>query len=73
METIKKYKYCALLFILVALLLLTNRVMTSLKESQAPSFRNTTLTTEEQQNISIFKNVKDSVVFISIHQQVIDY
>ncbi|QOR61016.1 S1C family serine protease [Sulfurovum sp. ST-21] len=69
----KKYKYYTLLFILVALLLLTNTVMTNLKESRALSFRNTALTTEEQQDISIFENVKDSVVFISIHQQVIDY
>lgn len=34
---------------------------------------NCTITVEEKQNISIFENVKDSVVFISIHQQVIDY
>lgn len=34
---------------------------------------NSTITEEEKQNISIFENVKDSVVFISIHQHVVDY
>lgn len=68
----KKYKYNAALFIITISIFLTNTFFANAKESKVLSAKNSALTIEEKQNISIFENVKDSVVFISIHQQVID-
>ena len=68
----KKYKYYAALFIITISIFLTSTFFANAKESKVLSDKNSALTIEEKQNISIFENVKDSVVFISIHQQVID-
>jgi len=67
----KKYKYNAALFIITISIFVTNTFFANAKESKVLSAKNSALTIEEKQNISIFENVKDSVVFISIHQQVI--
>ena len=68
----KKYQYYAALFIITISIFLTSTFFANAKESQVLSTKSSALTIEEKQNISIFENVKDSVVFISIHQQVID-
>ena len=68
----KKYKYYPALFIITISIFLASSFFADAKESKVLSTKNNALTIEEKQNISIFENVKDSVVFISIHQQVID-
>ncbi|HEC45253.1 MAG TPA: trypsin-like serine protease, partial [Epsilonproteobacteria bacterium] len=68
----KKYKYYLSFFIITISIFLTNVFFANAKESKVLFAKNSALTIEEKQNISIFENVKDSVVFISIHQQVID-
>ncbi|WP_295419072.1 trypsin-like peptidase domain-containing protein [Sulfurovum sp.] len=69
----RKYKYYAVLFATTLSIFLACTFFVYAKESKVFSARTDAFTAEERQNISIFENVKDSVVFISIHQQVIDY
>ncbi|MCW8820845.1 MAG: trypsin-like peptidase domain-containing protein [Sulfurovum sp.] len=68
----KTFKYKTAFLIIVASLFLAYAFLTNTKESKVLACTNSTLIEEEKQNISIFDNVKDSVVFISIHQQIID-
>ena len=68
----KTFKYKTAFLIIVASLFLAYSFLTNTKESKVLASKNSTLIEEEKQNISIFDNVKDSVVFISIHQQIID-
>lgn len=68
----KTFKYTTAFLIIVASLFLAYFFLTNTKESKVLACTNSTLIEEEKQNISIFDNVKDSVVFISIHQQIID-
>ncbi len=69
----KQFKYKTALLIIFAALFLTYLFLTNTKESNEFVSKNSTLAVEEKQNISIFEYVKDSVVFISTHQQVTDH
>lgn len=69
----KTFKYKIALLIIVVTLVFAYSFSTSTQDSKVPLTTNNDLTEEEKQNISIFENVKDSVVFISVHQQVVDY
>lgn len=69
----KTFKYKIALLIIILTLISTYSFLTNTRESNTLLSQNSTLIEEEKQNISIFENVKDSVVFISIHQQVIDH
>ena len=62
----------ALIVILSALFILY-ALSIEIEEKNVLLSKNCTVTEEEKQNISIFENVKDSVVFISIHQQIVDH
>ncbi len=65
--------YKTIFLIIVSSLFLIYSYSTTSQENNVLSTQNGTLTEEEKQNISIFDDVKDSVVFITIHQQVVDY
>lgn len=69
----KTFKYEIAFLIIAVSLVSVYSFSTNTQESKVVSTTNNGLTEEEKQNISIFENVKDSVVFISIHQQVVDY
>lgn len=69
----KTFNYKTALFVTGALLFLLYAFLTYRVEPNVLLSKNCTITEEEKQNISIFENVKDSVVFISIHQEMLDY
>lgn len=69
----KTFKYEIALLIIAVSLISAYSFSTNTQQGNVVSTTNNGLTDEEKQNISIFENVKDSVVFISIHQQVVDY
>jgi S1-C subfamily serine protease len=69
----KTFDYKTAFLLTLSSLLLIYIITTDSNENNVILSKNCTVTEEEKQNISIFENVKDSVVFISIHQQVIDY
>ena len=69
----KQFKYTIALLVIITSLYLIYSFFTHTKENKGLVSKNSTLIEEEKQNITIFENVKDSVVFISIHQQVIDH
>lgn len=69
----KTFDYKTAFFIILASLFLIYSFSTYSEDNTILSAKNCTITDEEKQNISIFENVKDSVVFISIHQEVVDY
>ncbi|MFC2073275.1 S1C family serine protease [Campylobacterota bacterium] len=68
----KTLNYKTGLLILVVLLLLIYSFSANTSENNLLDTQSRTFTEEEKKNISIFDDVKDSVVFISIHQQIID-
>ena len=61
------------LIVILSALFIIYALSIEIEEKNVLLSKNCTITEEEKQNISIFENVKDSVVFISIQQQVIDY
>jgi len=65
----KRFHFKTFFLLTVASLIPLYAFLADSKDGSIPM----TMTEEEKQNISIFENVKDSVVFISIHKQVIDY
>lgn len=69
----KTFNYSTAFFLIGASLFLLYSLSTDPVEKHTVASCNCTITEEEKQNISIFENVKDSVVFISIHQEVVDH
>jgi len=68
-----KRKNKVLIAAMLAVLATVSLTMYSLGKDSLEIEKNRAYTAEEKQNISIFKNSKNSVVFISIRQQVVDY
>jgi S1-C subfamily serine protease len=61
------------LIVILSSLFIIYALSIEIEEKNVLLSKNCTVTEEEKQNISIFEKVKDSVVFISIHQQIVDY
>jgi len=69
----KQFKYTIEFIVTLTALYLIYSFFAHTKENNGFIGNHSSLTEEEKQNITIFENVKDSVVFISIHQQMIDH